>query len=214
MKALFKILLILPLGFLSAQKIGAPAPEKPPVVFPLNTWGADIMFGEGGFGFGTFYRRNFSQTMTGFFDFSISGLKDDREMDYYDPYTGTTYSPNKLNRALLMPVNVGIQYRLFSDVLTENFRPYVSAAVGPHAIVTTPYEEEFFNSFKYAKMHYGIGGYIGLGANIGESRSNLLGLSIRYYYTSILGDGIETMIGSVHNNYGQIFISLNLGVMY
>jgi len=214
MKVLLAFLLILPIGFVGAQKIGELAPEKPPIVFPLNAWGADIMFGESGFGLGTFYRRNYSRDLTGFFDFSISETKDDREVDYYDYYTGRTYSPNKINRAFVMPLNVGIQYRLFSDVLTENFRPYISAAVGPNFIVTTPYEEEFFTSFKYARMNYAIGGYIGLGANIGESRSNLLGLSVRYYYTSIFGDGIETMLGAVKKNFGQIFISLNLGVMY
>ena len=207
-------MLVLPVGFLSAQRIGEPAPEKPPIFFPLNSWGADLMFGEGGFGLGTFYRRNFSRTVTGFFDFSISGTKDDREIDYYDPYTGTTYSPNTLNRALLMPINFGIQYRIFADVITDNFRPYITCAVGPHFMVTTPYSEEFFNSFKFAQSHYGVGGYIGFGANIGESTSSLLGINVRYYYTAIMGDGIETMIGNVKNNFTQIVISLNIGVMY
>ncbi len=214
MKTLMLILLLLPISLITAQKIGEMAPEKPPIVFPLNTWGADIMFGDGGFGLGTFYRRNFSQELTGFFDFSISEIKDDREVDYYDYYTGTTYSPFKSNRAFLMPLNFGIQYRLFSESLTDSFRPYIAAAIGPNFIVTTPYNEEFFNSFKWAKLRYAVGGYIGIGANIGESKSSLLGLSVRYYYTSVIGDGFETMIATEKKNFGQIFISLNLGVMY
>jgi hypothetical protein len=172
------------------------------------------MFGDGGFGLGTFYRKNFSRLVTGFFDFSISEIKDNREMDYYDYYTGTTYTPDKVNRAYLMPLNFGIQYRLFADELTENFRPYISFAAGPNFIVLTPYEKEFFASFKYATMRYGAGGYIGFGANIGESKSSVLGLNVRYYYTAVFGDGIETMTGSVRKSIGQIFISLSLGVMY
>ena len=147
-------------------------------------------------------------------DFSISETKDDRELDYYDPYTGISYTPFKVNRAFLMPVNFGIQYRLFSDVITDSFRPYLSAGVGPHFIVTTPYEEEFFTSFKWAKMHYAVGGYVGFGANIGESTSNLIGLNVRYYYTTLLGDGIENIRDSIRKNFGQLFISLNIGLMY
>ena len=56
------ILILLPLGFINAQRIGKMAPEKPPEVFPENSWGMDIMFGEGGFGLGTFLRKTYLLT--------------------------------------------------------------------------------------------------------------------------------------------------------
>ena len=72
MKAYLLIILLIPLGFIGAQKIGNLAPEKDPQVFPANSWGVDIMFGEGGFGFGTFYRKKFHPNINrvyGFFNF-------------------------------------------------------------------------------------------------------------------------------------------------
>ena len=66
---------------IEGQRIGKIAPDKEPEFFPPNSWGADLMFGEGGFGLGTFYKRSFSRTLTGVIDFSISESKDEREME-------------------------------------------------------------------------------------------------------------------------------------
>jgi len=76
-KLLFAFLLTIPFSFINPQGIGELAPEKAPEVFPNNVFGMDIMFSEGGFGLGTFYRRQLSQTITGFADFSISEAKDE-----------------------------------------------------------------------------------------------------------------------------------------
>jgi len=214
MKVLFTAIVLIISIQVFPQRLGKLAPEKEPEMFPSNSWGADIMFGEGGFGFGTFYRKTFNLNLSGFVDFSISETKDDREIDYYDPYFGTTFTPYKVNRAFSMPINFGLQYRLFTESLTDNLRPYISAGVGPTFIVTTPYEEEFFNAFKWAKMHYGAGGYIGFGGYFGESKKNLVGINVRYYYTHIFGDGIENLIYQYRKSFGSFFISLSLGTMY
>lgn len=213
MKAFLIFLLFIPIGFINAQKIGELAPDKPPEVFPNNSWGADIMFSEGGFGLGTFYRRTLTQNITGFIDFSISETKDDREITYVD-YFGNQFTPDKVNRAFMLPLNFGVQFRMFSESLTENLRPYFSVGVGPTIILTTPYKEEFFKSFGRAKAHYSVGGYVGIGANMGVSKSNLIGLNIRYYYTRLLGDGIELMTNNFKNSFGQFALMLTIGVMY
>lgn len=207
------LLLLLPFGFMNAQKIGELAPERPPEIFPNNSWGVDIMFSEGGFGLGTFYRKALTDDITGFIDFSISETKDEKEIQYID-YFGYTYTPDKVNRAFMLPVNVGMQFRLFSKSLTENFRPYITFGIGPTVFITTPYDKEFFSAFGSAKAHYAIGGYIGCGANMGLSKSNLIGLNVRYYYCRILGDRIELMTNSFKNEFGQIAITLNVGIMY
>jgi hypothetical protein len=213
MKVLVLFLLMLPFGLSSAQKIGELAPEKPPEIFPNNSWGIDLLFGEGGFGLGTFYRRLLSDNITSFVDFSISETKDEREITYVD-YWGNTYTPDKVNRAFQMPVNFGIQYRMFAESLTDNFRPYVNVGIGPTIIITTPYEQEFFSAFGNAKAHYAIGGYIGLGCNMGLSKSNLVGLNVRYYYSYVFGDGIENLTNEFRKKFGQIAITLNLGIQY
>ncbi len=211
MKKLFLILL-LP-AVLYSQRIGEMAPEKPSEIFPDNSWGVDIMFGEGGFGLGTFLRHSFNHDLMAFADFSISESKDDKEIEYID-YWGRTIVPNKINRVFAMPLNFGLQYRLFRKSITDNLRPYVSVAAGPSFMVTTPYEEEFFSAFGRAKMHYGVGGYIGFGADFGLNKRNLIGLNMRYQGTYLPGDGIESLIGRTYDYFGAFFITLKLGIMY
>ncbi|MFA7227699.1 MAG: hypothetical protein WC061_01585 [Melioribacteraceae bacterium] len=213
MKVFLIFLLLAAFGSTGAQKIGEMAPEKEPELFPANSWGVDLIFSEGGFGLGTIYRRSFNQNISGFVDFSISETKDDREINYID-YWGNSFTPNKVNRALLLPLNFGIQYRVFSESLTENLRPFVTFGVGPTILLTTPYEKEFFESFGSAKANYAVGGYIGFGALMGLSKSNLIGLNVRYYYTRLLGDGVEIMTNSYKKEFGQFCLMLTIGIMY
>lgn len=198
---------------INGQRIGEMAPEKAPEIFPSNSWGADIMFGEGGFGLGTFLRKSFSQDVTGFVDLSFSESKDEREIEYID-YFGNTYTFNKKNSVYLIPINFGVQYRLFTETLTDNLRPYINAGVGPTILVVTPYELDFFSSFSKAKARYAAGGYVGIGANFGLSKSNLAGINIRYYYTHIIGEGVEILNDRKKTNFGSFYLTLNLGIMY
>lgn len=207
------LLLIVPFGLSSAQKIGELAPERPPEIFPNNAWGVDVMFTEGGFGLGTFLRKSLATDLTGFVDFSISETKDEREVTYID-YFGNSYTPDKVNRSFQLPLNFGVQYRMFSESLTDNLRPYLAAGVGPTLIITTPYDKEFFNAFGFAQTKYAIGGYVGFGANMGTSKSNLIGLNVRYYYTYVFGNGIENITNVFRKNFGQFALTLTVGIMY
>lgn len=63
MKKLILIaILLIPSLIVNAQQIGEIAPEPEPEVFPDNALGLDIMFGEGGFGFGGFTEDNYHST--------------------------------------------------------------------------------------------------------------------------------------------------------
>ncbi len=208
---------ILLISFLNvnAQGIGKLAPPKPPEKFPNNALGVDIMFSEGGFGLGGFYRRQLSETVTAFSDISVSEATDPREFTYVD-YFGNTFTAGKINRAFLIPLNFGLQYRLFEDVLTDNLRPYINLGVGPSIVMTTPYGQniEYFSSFKYAHANYALGGYVGFGANFGIDKSNLIGINLRYYIIHLFNQGIEILQGRSEKNLGGFFLTVNLGTMY
>ena len=217
MKNLVYVIIITGLFSLSenyAQGIGEVAPEKPLEVFPSNAWGMDIMVGDAGFGLGTFLRKQLDVKWTATADISISEAKDEREFEFYDYYLGTFVTANKKNRIFQIPLNFGMQYRLFENEITDNLRPYLNAAVGPTLLITTPYSEEFFNSFGKAQAKYAVGGYIGFGANFGLDKSSLVGINVRYYYSQVLGDGVESLQGKVKKNIQGFFITLNLGLMY
>lgn len=212
-KLLAVAILLIPFLIVNAQGIGELAPEKEPEAFPDNTLGLDIMFGEGGIGFGGFYRRQFSNNFTGFVDLSISEAKDPREFEYVD-YFGQTYTLGKKNRVFLIPVNFGFQYRLFKRVIHDNLRPYINAGIGPSIVITTPYEQEFFDAFGDAQTKLTLGGYIGFGANFGLDKSSLIGINFRYYVVRFFDKGVESLAGKFKKDIGGFFLTINLGLMY
>jgi hypothetical protein len=177
---------------------------------PKNSWGGDIMLSMNGVGLGTFFRHEYTEDLSGFASFSISGSGDDNEIEYVDYYTGQTYTPGKVNRFLILPLLVGVQQRLFRDDIMDNFRPFVSAAMGPTMIYVFPYNREYFTALKYGRARYTIGGYIGAGAYFGSQSSSLMGLNLRYYFIPY-GGGIQSMTNTKKTQFGGFFLSLSFG---
>jgi hypothetical protein len=210
---LFTAILLIPFLNVNAQGIGELAPPKPPQVFPTNAMGIDIMFSEGGFGMGGFYRRRFTSELSGFTDLSISEAKDPHEFTYVD-YFGNSYTLGKKNRAFLLPLNFGLQYRLFENVIYDNLRPYLNIGVGPSMVVTTPYEQEYFKAFGRAHAQFTLGGYFGFGAYFGIDKSSMVGVNLRYYVVHLFNNGIEIMYGRHEKNLGGFYLTINLGTMY
>ena len=210
---IFLILLIIPTSLLIAQDIGELAPPESPMVFPPNAWGFDLLIGESGFGFGGFSRKELSTKFTLFADVSISEAKDEREIEYVDIY-GQTFTLGKQNRVFQIPFAFGAQFRLFENELTDNLRPYINLGVGPTIALTTPYDQEFFKAFSYAKPYYAVGGYVGLGANFGLDTKNLIGINMRYYYTQFLDEGVEILKDRYKDYLSGFYITINFGFMY
>ncbi len=215
MKKFIYIFVLLPLFTISGQKIGNFVDAKPHIQFPSNALGFDLMIGEGGFGLGGFFRHNYSNILTGFVDFSISEFKAQREIQRFDPYFGNPLPIfGKKNRVYLLPLYFGGQYRLFYESLTDKLRPYISLGAGPTVIVTTPAQKEFFKSIGFAKGTFGLGGYVGFGANFGLNSSNLTGINIRYYFVQLFNDGIEQYYDDYTKTLQQITVTINIGIMY
>lgn len=214
MKSIFvTVILLISFLTLNAQGIGELAPPKKPMVFPPNAWGFDLMIGDSGFGFGGFYRHLVVENITFFTDISFSESKDDREFEFIDIF-GNTFTVGKLNRIFQIPLNFGVQYRLFAEDLADNLRPYINAGVGPALIITTPSSEEFFSAFSKAQLKIAAGGYVGFGANFGVDQSSLIGINFRYYYIKLFGDGVESLEDRPKNVIGGFFVTINFGFMY
>lgn len=171
-----------------------------------QAWGFDILISDGGMGAGGFFWRELTPTIAGFISLSISESKDNREVEFYNPWTGQKIVPGKINRFLVVPLHLGAQYRLFKDQIMDNFRPFISAGIGPSLIYATPYERSFFNALGYGKAYHTIGGFIGAGAYVGSDPSNLVGINFRYYFVPYFS-GINSMDASVYepgNNQDEI----------
>jgi hypothetical protein len=194
----------------------------------LNAWGFDLLMSNNGFGAGFFLRHEYTDEIAGFLDFAVSDVKDEGEVELFNYYTGQSYVPNKVNRLIYMPLVAGIQYRLFKDDIVDNFRPYLTAGVGPSLIFVAPYSSlqtdpttgqpyygpiDFFSSLKYGQLRYTVGGYIGAGAYFGMDKGSLSGINLRYYF-SPFPSGIQVMTNSAIKNFGGLYITLNFGTLY
>ena len=200
-----------------------------PYQSPPDAWGFDIMISNNGFGAGGFFRHEFSGELSGMLTLAMSDVKDDAEVEYFD-YFGNSFIPGKKNRMIMIPLMAAVQLRLFKEDIMDNFRPYLSAGVGPTMMFVAPYsfthviddslgrseipeEVEFFESLKYGQAKYTIGGYLSAGAYFGAPYGTLMGLSIRYYFVPFPG-GIEVMDGVRVKNFGGFYITLNIGSFY
>lgn len=205
-----------------------------------NAWGLDILVSNDGFGLGTFYRREFTEDLFGFAMFSISESKDEREFEQYDYYYGVSYVPGKLRRFMVLPLTFGLQYRLFREDITDNFRPFVNAGAGPTMIYSSPFAEvdivrdpngnpistqsnqiEFFKSLGRGQAHYTASAFIGVGANFGTEKATVFGVNFRYYFTYLFGNGLPSLyntstgeIAARKKDFGGFFITLNVGMAY
>jgi hypothetical protein len=209
-----------------------PVDPTSPGLYP-NIWSIDILISNDGFGLGGLYRRSFTPDLSGFISLSVSEAKDDREFEYIDPYYGVSYTPGKLNRFLVIPLMVGVQYRLFREDIVDTFRPYVNAGAGPAMIYQMPYVDfvdrgngvkseepvEFFKSIGRGHPHYTASGFIGFGSNFGTERSNIFGVNFRYYLTYMIGEGLPSLYdtrtgepSATKKFFGGFVISLNIGM--
>lgn len=175
--------------------------------------GLDLMIGNSGFGAGVFYRQHIEGSLSFMASFAISEAKASNEVAYYNPYTGQKFVPGKVNQLWVMPVMVGLQYRLFRNQITDSFRPYVFAGIGPNAIFAAPYDQPLGYSFSHGRGYFGGGGYIGIGAFFGTDPNSLIGVSLRYYILPMT-HGIESMQNEPMANFNSFFISFNIATQY
>lgn len=197
-------------------------------------WGLDVLLSNGGFGLGAYYRREFTDDLSGTISFSISESKDDREIERYD-YFGNVIVPGKLSRFLVMPLMFGVQYRLFREDIMDSFRPYINGGVGPTMIYASPFTEitrnslgglefqqvEFFRSLGKGQPHYTASAFVGVGAMFGGEKSGVFGVNLRYYFTYLLGDGLPSLyeastggVAGTKKEFGGFFITFNIGISY
>jgi hypothetical protein len=145
-----------------------------------------------------------------------------------------SYVPGKLNRFLVMPLTLGVQYRLFREDIVETFRPYLTAGAGPAMVYQMPYADvtvsggtatasqvDFFKAIGRGHANYTATAYIGAGANFGSEASSVLGLNFRYYFTYLFNDGLPSLynvysgdVASRKKDFGGFFITLNFGMGY
>jgi hypothetical protein len=145
--------------------------------------GIDILISDNGMGLGIYYRYEFDE-LSGYASFSISSYNKENNSYEYLQYS----------RIFLIPLSVGIQYRLFSEYIEDNVRPYFYTAFGPSIIYSAPAlefdnspyslpkEKEFFSSVFNGQLYYGYNLFFGLGSFIKYDKNKFFSISFRYCF--------------------------------
>lgn len=185
---------------------------KPEKKESINKWAINVVFSDNGFGAGASLYYPLSENVMGFSGLFFSGAKDDREFDSSDLF-GNTYTPFKINRLFMIPLNLGVQFRLFRNEVTDNLRPLINFGITPTVIIYTPYDKSFFYSFKFAHAKYTVGAFAGAGVDYLTSKTSSINVNVRYYYLSLFGEGIQSIESKEKKFYGGIYFVFSYNFM-
>lgn len=166
-------------------------------------WGFGAFFSDYGFGGQLYASMRLSQNLTGLITTDFGSAKSDREFGFGNE--------RKVNRIFVIPVMASAQYRVLSESLGENFRPYVTAGAGPVFVMTTPGQEEFFSSLGGAAVKTVPGGFGGVGANFGLDKTTTFGANVRYFFIPVPDPGIESLEDRFLKDLNGLFIGVSYG---
>jgi len=95
-----------------------------------DEFGAGFTVAMSGFGLGGYYRFALPNFFSVGADADFYIMRDEKEYSFYDPYFGYPIQLNKFNRLFIIPVNLELKRRFFSESIEDNFRPYLIGLAG------------------------------------------------------------------------------------
>lgn len=157
--------------------------------------GLEVVVTNSGFGLGGYISRAIDDQNSFLAELNIGTEKSEREVKFFG--LGQSFIPDKANYFIRMPIQIGLQRRLWSDYIEDNFRPYFQVTAGPTLGWTYPYFDDEngngslddgerrydgFGSIFRGDFRMGMGGTFGIGANFGENRRISQGVRIAYSF--------------------------------
>lgn len=176
-----------------------------------NYIGPSMLFSDHGFGMGMYYSYAFTRDFAIDGQFFISGAHNSDEFEIWDWNYYDYRVPNKVNRIYMMPVTLGLKYRLFSNIIPDNLRPYLIAGGGMSVIMATPYRLEFFTAFGEAQTFIKPTLFAGLGLDVMSGR-NAINFNMKYYHIPFGAEGLESIKNKPITNFGGIFLEISFGI--
>ncbi len=159
-----------------------------------------------GFGIGGEYKRVLGPYIEGTATLRITGLRDVTEQTFTDIFFGQQVIPNKNRRAFAMPLTIGMRQRFFANEIADNYRIYLSGAVGPVLAFSYPYFEDLnengyreqfrfqdgrsyvepvndiFSGISDGDWHLGLAGELKLSLDIGDNFARLTSVQFGYMF--------------------------------
>jgi hypothetical protein len=155
----------------------------------------NLLLTDFGFGVGGQYRRGLGQFTDGLIDLNITVLRDAREQTFVN-FFGQQTTPNKYNRILSFPLNVGLRHRIFAESINDNFRFYLQGSAGPVAAFIYPYFDDsqgygvrrpdqfsydVFEGWSDGYWDVGYSGKFALGIDLGSNFRNVSSIEVGYH---------------------------------
>ncbi|MCC5913601.1 MAG: hypothetical protein JJU46_04425 [Balneolaceae bacterium] len=184
--------------------------------------GFNVVMNNFGFGVGGEYRRVIAPQSEAMLTFRITGLRDESEQTFTDVFFGQQIVPNKFQRAFAFPLMLGVRQRIFSDIIQEDYRFFLSASAGGVASFSFPYFDDqdgsgyrftgnelilindelfripgepindVFTGWSNGSWDFGAAGEIKLALDIGSGFTRLSSIEFGYYFY-YFPDGIQLM---------------------
>lgn len=201
--------------------------------------GLAIALTNSGFGFGGYYHHAVAPNTSIIGELLIGAGKDEREVKFFG-YFGSSYIPDKANYFLMVPLHIGVQHRVFSEAIVDNFRPFVLVMGGPTFGWEYPYfrdcdgdghytpgmqcedgrEERTYDALAAifrGRSAFGAGGVVAIGAHFGFNRRITQGVRLGYTFNYFFRD-IQLLEPDVDGGrqrfFGSPTISLTFGRLF
>lgn len=214
-------------AYAQAEEDAEDAPRKNPYGTGA---GLEVLLSNNGFGLGGYYRRGISKAVSLLIETSLGPGKDDRELKFYS--FGSGFIPNKRNYFLMLPIHLGVEHRLFSESIEDNFRPYLYLSGGPTFGWQYPYFDDengnerydedldrrydIFSAFPRGELRLGMGGMVAVGAYFGLSRRVTQGVRFGYALNYFF-DGVQLLepdIKAPQQVFHSPIISITFGKLF
>ena len=182
-------------GSASAQPLPAYAPDTTATAYGTSS-AIVIRLDEYGFGLGAGGRARLSSDLSLTVEAALGSGKDAREQQFFVGFFGDSVTPLKRNYALLLPIHIGLEGRLFRQTVESNFRPFAALAGGPVVALQWPYFDDmdgdgiraeqgeellgFFAGLGDAQPRLGVGGSLAVGAYFGRGTQRAQGLRFAF----------------------------------
>ena len=169
----------------TAQRVAPPLPDTTAARYGSSA-ALVLVLSEYGLGAGGALRGRLADDWSLTAELSVGAGRDEREQSFGGGLLGPRETPFKRNSVLLVPLEVGVERRLFRARVEDNFRPFVALAVGPTLAYQWPYFDDAdgdgrrddgealtsgLRGFGDGQARVGIGGTVTVGAAFGRSRS-------------------------------------------
>lgn len=174
--------------------------------------GINVVMNNFGFGLGGEYRRVIAPQSEFTTSLRITGLRDASEQTFTDFFFGQQVIPNKYQRAIAIPLMIGMRQRVFANNIQDDFRFFVSASMGPAAAFAYPYFEDInnngyreqfqdffepvndiFTGLSEGDWHVGAAGEFKISLDIGGNFANMNSIEFGYFFY-YFPDAIQIMM--------------------